>query len=158
MKKLLVISATIIMLFVALVAVTNKASSDKLSSVENLYGTTDLQPETIDLIGDKNYQNIILPDALKSKIENEEKTVGYFFSPTCVYCKAFTPEMMPIADEYGIEIHQLNLLEYQDSWTDYNIESTPTLIYFKDGKEVDRVVGQAPEEQVRQFFDQVIQP
>ncbi|MFJ7730799.1 thioredoxin family protein [Lysinibacillus sp. NPDC097231] len=142
----------------ALDTVTNKVKSDKLSSMENLYGKSDLQPETIDLIGDKNYQNIILPDALKSKINSGEQTVAYFFSPTCVHCKAFTPDMMQIANERNLEIHQLNLLESQDSMKDYEILSTPTLVYFNGGEEVDRLVGKAPAEDVHQFFNQVKWP
>ena len=40
-----------------------------------------------------------------------------------------------------MEYKQFNLLEYQKFAQTYQIESTPTLIYFKDGKEVKRESG-----------------
>ena len=155
MKKLAIIGSVILLLIVVISALTIKERNDKLASHENPYNTKDLNPATIDLLDDENYQSIIMPDELEKKIASGEDTFAYFFSPTCQYCKAFTPVMMPIAEERGLAIHQLNLLEYEGAWNSYGIESTPTLIYFKEGKEVSRLIGDAPVERVHQFFDQV---
>lgn len=122
---------------------------------DNPYGTEDLRQSTIDLLDDENYQNIILPDALKEKIETGETVYVYLFSPECVHCKNFTPKLMPVAEEYDIHVDQLNVLEYENGWQEYNIDSTPSLLVFKDGKEFSRLVGDHPEENVRQFFDSV---
>lgn len=122
----------------------------------NPYGTNNLQQSTINLLDDENYQNIILPDALEKKIASGEPVLAYMFSPECPHCKKLTPKLMPIADELDLQIDQLNILEYDKGWDEYNIEYTPTLIYFEDGKEVDRLVGDAPEEGIRQFFDEVV--
>ena len=43
--------------------------------------------------------------------------------------------------ETGEEVTQLNILEYEQAWNDYAIEATPTLVYFEDGEEVDRMTG-----------------
>ena len=48
---------------------------------------------------------------------------------------------MPLADDAGITMHQYNLREYQEGWREYNIEFTPTLVYFENGAEKERMVG-----------------
>ncbi|MFJ7735404.1 thioredoxin family protein [Lysinibacillus sp. NPDC097287] len=153
MKKLLVIGAIIVVLFAAVIVLTNVSNNKKLSSVDNPYGDKELQQETIDQLDDENYQNIMLPEELEKKIAAGEDVNAYFFSPTCTHCQAFTPVLMPIADELKIDINQLNVLEYGELWEKYNLEATPTFIRFEDGKEVNRFVGALPEADLRAFFD-----
>lgn len=150
MKKLLMIGGVIVAVFVLVIVLNNQSNKSKLK--DNPYGTTKLDQATIDLIGDKNYNNIILPQDLEKKIESGESVTAYFFSPTCSYCKQMTPVLMPIAEELKVDIHQFNLLEFHQVAGGYDIEGTPTLIHFKDGKEVDRLYGAAPEETIREFF------
>ncbi|MDI7742999.1 thioredoxin family protein [Lysinibacillus fusiformis] len=139
MKKLGIIGAIVVVLFAAIIILTNLANQDKLE--DNPYDRDNLKQSTIDLLDDENYQNIILPEALKEKIVSGEPVVAYMFSPECPHCKKMTPALMPIADEVGVQIDQYNVLEYEQGWDDYQVEATPTLIYFKDGKEVNRLVG-----------------
>ncbi len=139
MKKLGIIGAVVVVLFIAVILLTNLSNKDKLAN--NPYDTDNLRQSTIDLLDDENYQNIILPDTLEDKIASGEPVVAYMFSPECPHCKKMTPSLMPIADEVGVQIDQLNILEYEQGWDDYNVEATPTLIYFNEGKEVNRIVG-----------------
>ena len=153
MKKLLIVGGVIVVLFIAIIALTNMSNSNKLAN--NPYDTEELDQATIDLLGDENYQNIISPDALADKIASGEPTVAYLFSPLCSHCKNYTPKLMPLAEEYGVEINQLNVLEYEEAWDTYGIEATPTMIYFENGEKVTELVGDAPEEQTRQFLEKV---
>ncbi|CAM5208432.1 Thiol-disulfide isomerase/thioredoxin OS=Ureibacillus acetophenoni OX=614649 GN=SAMN05877842_10733 PE=4 SV=1 [Ureibacillus acetophenoni] len=155
MKKLGIIAAVIVVLFAAIIILTNLSNQSKLSD-SNPYGTTDLQQSTIDFLDNEFYQNIIQPEALKEKIATGEPVVAYMFSPECPHCKNFTPNLMPIADEVGVHIDQLNILEYQAGWNEYGIEYTPTLIYFNEGKEVNRIVGDysSEKEKVVEFLEQ----
>ena len=150
MKKLVIIGAAVVLLFAAIIVLTNMSNSDKMK--DNPYDTDNLQQSTIDLLDDENYQNIILPDNLQTKIESGEGVFAYMFSPECGHCMNFTPKLMTVAEQEGIQIDQLNVLEYQNAWTTYQIEGTPTLIYFENGKEVSRLYGDHDEESVRQFF------
>ena len=152
MKKLAIVGSIIVILCIAIVLLTNKSQNDIIEVHDNPYGTDNLHPSTIELLADENYQNIILPDDLQRKIESDEGTYAYFFSPTCQYCKAFTPVLMPIAEEYGVKIDQLNVLEFNLASNTYRIESTPTLIYFENGEEVARIIGDAPKDVVHEFF------
>ncbi|KOS68031.1 thioredoxin [Lysinibacillus contaminans] len=153
MKKLLIIGSIIVLLFAAVIVLTNMSNNKKLSGANNPYGDKELQQETIDQLDDENYQNIMLPDELEKKIAAGEDVNAYFFGPDCIHCQAFTPVLMPIADELGIDIAQLNVLEYPELWDKYNIEATPTFIRFEDGKEVARFLGALEEADLRAFFD-----
>ena len=154
--KLWIIIGIVAALFALIIILTNQSNSSKKDKAMELYGTEDLQQVTYDLLNDENYQNIILPDALEEKIASGEGTFAYMFSPTCVHCKNFTPKLMPLADENDIQIDQLNVYEFTNAWDTYSISATPTLIYFKDGQEVDRLVGDADEATTQQFFDSVL--
>lgn len=148
-----IIGGIIVVLFVAIIFLNNLSNKDKMA--DNPYDKEELDQATIDLIGDENYSNIIMPDELTKKIESGETTYAYIFSPTCQHCKNFTPKLMPVAEQYDIHIDQLNVLEYPDEWNKYSITATPTLIVFKDGQEVERLVGDHAESNVRAFFDSV---
>lgn len=139
MKKLGIIAGVIVVLFALIILLNNLSNKQKLA--DNPYGTDDLRQSTIDLLGNKNYQNIILPDKLEEKIAEGGPVYAYLFSPECPHCMNFTPTLMKKAKELDVHIDQLNILEYNKGWDDYNIEATPTLIYFNEGKEVNRIVG-----------------
>ena len=153
MKKLVIIGAAVVLLFAAIIVLTNMSNSDKMK--DNPYDTDNLQQSTIDLLDDENYQNIILPDDLQAKIESGEGVFAYMFSPECGHCMNFTPKLMNVAEQEDIQIDQLNVLEYENAWTTYKLEGTPTLIYFENGEEVTRLYGDKDENSIRQFFASV---
>lgn len=152
MKKLLIIGGVVVAIFILIVVLTNKSNETKLK--DNPYDTDQLETATIDLIGNKHYSNIILPDELDEKIASGDPVTAYFFSPLCGYCQEMTPVLMPIAEDMNVHVDQYNLLEYPERATPYAIEATPTLIHFKDGEEVGRMVGAQPEDNIRAFFDE----
>lgn len=153
MKKLVIVGGVVVVLFAAIVALTMVSNNKKLASTNNPYGDKSLQQPTIDQLDDPNYQNIMLPDELEKKIAAGETVNAYFFSPTCVHCQAFTPELMPIAAEMKVDINQLNVLEYNDLWNEYNITATPTFVHFENGEEVSRFEGALPEQDLRNYFE-----
>lgn len=153
MKKLLIFGAIIVVLFATVILLTNMSNNKKLSSEKNPYGDKELHQLTIDQLDDENYQSIMLPDELEKKIAADEAVNAYFFSPDCIHCKAFTPVLMPIADELGIDIAQLNVYEYPELREKYDIEYTPTFIRFEDGKEVSRFFGAKEEADLRAFLE-----
>ncbi len=108
---------------------------------ENPYGKSSLHPETVEQLDDPNYQNQILPDILDEQLTDQEDVTVYFYSPTCGYCKQTTPIIVPLAEEMGMDLKKLNLLEFREAWSTFNIESTPTVVHYEDGKEVARVKG-----------------
>ena len=154
MKKLLIIGGIIVAVFALIIVLNNMSNNNKLA--DNPYGTDDLKQETIDQLEDENYQNIILPDDLKAKVESGEPVTAYFFSPVCVHCKAMTPVLMPVVEDMGVDLVQYNIWEFEQGWEDYKIEGTPTIIHFEDGKEVSRLMNNQPKENIEAFFSDVV--
>lgn len=154
MKKLLIIGGVIVAIFALIIVLNNQANKEKLK--DNPYGTKQLKQATIDLLGNENYSNIVLPDDLYEKVSSGESVTAYFFSPECPYCMQMTPILMPIAKEKGIHVYQYNMLEFPNESQPYGITQWPTLIHYEDGKEVARSVGlpKNPEEDIRAFFDE----
>ncbi|MCR2803230.1 thioredoxin family protein [Paenibacillus soyae] len=112
-------------------------------NVNELYGvpTSELNPATRVLLDDPNYQNIILPDELDKRIADKDDFFAYMFSASCQYCKDTTPHLVPLANELNVDLPMFNLLEFPEYNLKMNIDSTPTLVYFQDGVETDRLVG-----------------
>jgi len=149
MKKVIIFLSIIIVLFIALAVLTNMKNQ---VSEDNPYGKDDLYPETVQLLEDENYQNLILPEELEQKLENKEDVTVYFFQSTCIYCKEATPILSPMAEELRIDLVQYNLLEFQQGWDDYGIEETPTIVQYDDGKEVARISALQEEDVYREWL------
>jgi len=134
--------ALIVALFV-LIGVLNNSGP-----VNELYGkkTSKLNAATIELLDDPNYQNIILPKELDQKVKDKESFFVYFFASDCGFCRQTTPQLVPLIDELGLDVPKFNLREFENYFNKYNIDYTPTLSYFENGKEIDRMEsGIAPE-------------
>lgn len=152
MKKVIIFLVVIIGLFIG-VAFLTKVQNEEKTSGENPYGKDTLHPETVAQLDDPNYQNLILPEELEKKLDNGEDATIYFYSPTCPHCLKTTPIVGPLAKDMDIDLQQYNLLEYEKGWDDYLIESTPTIIQFKDGKETARIVGSQEEAFFKEWFN-----
>lgn len=139
MKKLLIFAGVIIALFAALAIVTTVSNKEKAEG--NPYKKDTLDPATVKQLDDPLYKNIILPDELKKKLDNKESATIYFYSPTCEHCQRTSPVVVPMAEDMGLDLELYNLLEFEQGWQEYNIEATPTIVQFKNGKEVKRIVG-----------------
>lgn len=152
MKKIIIFLVIIIGLFAALFFV-NKAQNEEKSE-GNPFGKDSLHPETVAQLDDPNYQNIITPDDLEKIIKNGEDATVYFYSPTCSHCVRTTPVVAPLAEEMGVDLLKFNLLEFENGWNEYGIESTPTIVQYKDGKEVNRIIGYQEEPVFKTWFDE----
>ncbi|TYS15431.1 thioredoxin family protein [Rossellomorea vietnamensis] len=150
MKKVIIFLVVIIGIFAAIAVVTTMQQNQAAEG--NPYNKADLEPATIDQLDDPNYQNLILPDELQTKLENEEDVTVYFYSPTCSHCQATTPIVAPMAEDMGIDLLQYNVLEFEQAWNQFNIEGTPTIIHFEDGQETARIVSSQPAETFEAWF------
>ena len=81
-------------------------------------------------------------------------TVVDFWAPWCGPCTMMTPILEEIALEYTgrVKVVKINSEENPGLSLKYNIQGIPTLILFRDGREVNRLIGAAPKEQVLKFL------
>lgn len=64
-----------------------------------------------------------------------------FWAPWCGPCKQMGPEYDAASKEVKSTFHKLNVDEHQESAGKFGIRGIPTVIFFKDGKEVHRFSG-----------------
>ncbi|MGZ0040608.1 thioredoxin family protein [Paenibacillus ottowii] len=138
-KKLIPVIGFFVVLVILLgvLLALNSGTKNKLYGVS----TASLNPATQELLSDPNYQQIIKPEDLQSKIDKKESFFVYHFASDCVHCRATTPKLMPLSKQENITMHEFNLREYEAGWDKYKIEYTPTLVYYEKGVEKDRMVG-----------------
>ncbi|MEG0798508.1 MAG: thioredoxin [Acidaminococcaceae bacterium] len=68
-----------------------------------------------------------------------------FWAPWCGPCTMLGPVIEEIAqEEQEAVVAKVNVDEANDLAAEYGVMSIPTIIYFKDGKEVKRLVGVQP--------------
>jgi len=74
-----------------------------------------------------------------------------FWATWCGPCKIIAPVIEELAKEYTgkVTFAKLNTDENADVASRYNIRGIPTLIFFKDGKILDQVVGAVPKAQLK---------
>lgn len=73
-----------------------------------------------------------------------------FYSDSCVPCKALSPILGEIEDRYEDEITVLkvNVNFDADLAAEHKVMASPTLLFFVDGKEVERVRGLITEDEL----------
>ena len=74
------------------------------------------------------------------KIEDEESFILYIKQTDCEHCKAFTPDFISVLSQNNIQAYSLNISNLsEDENTTYSelfdVEGTPTVLFFNDGNE-----------------------
>ena len=84
----------------------------------------------------------ITSNNFEHEVLKEEKTVLIdFFADWCYPCKMMTPVVEEVSKEESIKVGKVNIDENQELAEKYGVESIPTIIVFKNGKEYKRQVG-----------------
>lgn len=73
-----------------------------------------------------------------------------FWAQWCAPCRAVAPTLDELAEKYRgkFTVAKVNVDEVQDLAVQFGVLNIPTLIFFKGGQEVDRVVGVQPKAQL----------
>lgn len=145
-NKMLGIIGLLIVLFIALYFVNDYKNNKTTDSEEN---QTEGTKEDL-------YGNQINPDNLRDKVDSGEPITVYFYSPECTHCQRTTPVLVQLSEEKDIDLKKMNLLDHKAQWDEYNIEGTPTVVYYDKGEEVARIVGERSEEEFTAFFNEYI--
>jgi len=82
-------------------------------------------------------------------------TLVDFWAPWCQPCRILGPIVSELANDIGdkVKIAKLNIDDNQKTAAKYNVRSIPTIIIFKNGKEVERIVGIKPKHFLKKTLD-----
>src|SRR3954467_10253940 len=72
-----------------------------------------------------------------------------FWATWCAPCRMIAPILDQLASEYGdkAKVAKLDVDNNIKTSTRFNVRSIPTILFFKDGRVVDTVVGAVPKQQ-----------
>jgi thioredoxin 1 len=83
-------------------------------------------------------------------IESETPVLVDFWAPWCGPCRVVAPVLEQIAGERdgGLRIAKLNVDENQQTAASFDVLSIPTLILFRNGQPVKKVIGAYPKKKL----------
>lgn len=92
----------------------------------------------------------------KEVLNSDKLVIIDFFATWCVPCQMLTPILHEIDNELdSVEIYKVNVDENQETAIRYDITSVPTLVFFKDGQEIERQVGLVEKEKLKEIINEI---
>ena len=92
-------------------------------------------------ITDENFQTEVL--------ESEQPVLVDLWAEWCGPCRMVAPVVKQLADEYDgqLKVGKLDVDTNPSTPVQYGVQGIPTLLLFKGGEEVGRIVGARPKDQ-----------
>lgn len=104
--------------------------------------------ELIQDLNDENFENYVAKGI----------TLVDFHANWCGPCKMLAPILDEVAKNMQgkSQVAKVDIDQAQNTAANFNVTSVPTLILFKDGKEVNRTVGLKEQEDLEEFVTKAI--
>jgi thioredoxin 1 len=90
-----------------------------------------------------------------SVLESQNLVLVDFWAEWCGPCRALTPKLEEISNELNgkMVVAKVNIDENPGTPAQFGVRSIPTLILFKNGKEVDQIIGNHPKENIKALVE-----
>lgn len=105
-----------------------------------------------------NVHNISDADFDQKVLKASLPVVVDFWAPWCGPCRVVGPILEELAGEYQgkINVVKVNIDDHPQNAGKYGVQAIPTMIVFKNGKEVARMVGAKAKSALKADFEQVL--
>jgi thioredoxin len=101
---------------------------------------------TLQEVSDNNFQAEV--------IESETPVLVDFWAPWCGPCRVVAPVLEQIAAEHDdLRIVKLNVEDNQQTAAAFDVLSIPTMILFRGGQPVKKVIGAYPKKKIEAEFE-----
>ncbi|MFA4029169.1 MAG: hypothetical protein GDYSWBUE_001885 [Candidatus Fervidibacterota bacterium] len=97
-----------------------------------------------------NFDSEILQSNLPAMVD--------FWAPWCGPCRLMSPIVESIAERYQgkVKVAKVNVDENPQLAVRYSIMSIPTLLFFRNGQVVDKVIGLVPEHEIEERLNKLL--
>ncbi len=101
-------------------------------------------------INDSNFKDEVINSAQPVMVD--------FWAPWCGPCRMLAPVIEELSREYSgkVKIRKLNTDSSPATASNYNISAIPTVMFFKEGKVMDQLVGLQSKAELKKRLDQLV--
>jgi len=111
------------------------------------------------MVGDTTYVTLTEDNFDREVLKSHQPTLVDFWADWCGPCHRIAPTIEELATEFTgrAKVGKLNVDQQTPMAAQFGIRSIPTLLFFKDGKVVDQVVGVASKRVLADKLDALLQ-
>lgn len=93
----------------------------------------------------------------KEVLKAESPVLLEFYSDSCIPCRKMSPLLAELDEEYkDITFLKFNINSGQELTEKYEVMASPTILLFKNGKELDRIRGAAKKADIEKLLGEVL--
>lgn len=101
-------------------------------------------------VNDQNFEEEVLKSSTPVLVD--------FAAEWCGPCKRLAPVIEELAQDFQgkAKVAHVDVDESKDSASQFNIMSVPTILFFKDGQQVDQLVGLVPKQSLAEKINSLL--